>query len=211
MKYLVIPAFDEKKATHKDGNDKLFMIVETSDNTKIRGKSILVDNLDGYTEVQSYTAQQAAELEVFKKEAIRKLENQSSKDLSKGVAVGNMTLGAKAEDMNAFTQGLVLLAAAESVSGISAQADGGNQITDSTMISSVFGRGVVDTKGVLHDMTIQQYKQMALGYGLAIGTKEANVLAKVAAINAATSIKDVEAVLAPPVAPPTVPSPPTPA
>ena len=96
-----------------------------------------------------------------------------------------MTLGAKAEDMNAFTQGLVLLAAAESLSGISAQADGGNQVTGDTMISAVFGRGVLDTKGAIHDMTINEYKQMALGYGMAIGSKEAEVLSKIAAINAA--------------------------
>ena len=197
MKYLVMPAFEEKKATHKDANDKLFTIVEAPENTKIRGKAILVDSLDGYTELQAYVAKIASELEQFKKEVIRRVEGKNTQELNKGVSVGNMTLGAKAEDMNAFTQGLVLLAAAESLSGISAQADGGNQVTGDTMISAVFGRGVLDTKGAIHDMTINEYKQMALGYGMAIGSKEAEVLSKIAAINAASSKKEIEALVTP--------------
>ena len=138
-----------------------------------------------------------------------KLESKGKQELKKGVVVNNMTLGATKEDMDAFTQGLVLLAAAESLSGISAQADGGNQVTGSTMVSAVFGRGVLDTKGVVHDMTINEYKQMALSYGMQIGTKEAEVLAKVAAVNAAASKKEIEALIAPPTPP--VPEAPAPA
>ena len=99
MKYLVMPAFEEKKATHKDANDKLFTIVEAPENTKIRGKAILVDSLDGYTELQAYVAKKASELEQFKKEVIRRVEGKNTQELNKGVSVGNMTLGAKAEDM----------------------------------------------------------------------------------------------------------------
>jgi hypothetical protein len=197
MKYIVAPTLDAKKATHQDASNVLYVITEVEDDIVLRSKTAIVaTDISSYTELQTYVAKKASELEKAKKEAIATLNNRLRNKLNAGVTVGELDLAASESDIAAFAQGLVVLNTVESMGSVSAQDESApTPVTGDTMISAVFGRGVIDKKGDHHDMSVTDYKKLALSYGMAIGQNQGETLAKIAQINAATTKEAVDALV----------------
>jgi len=198
MKYVIIP--NEKKATHKDVNDALVIVKEVSDQAIVEGKAQVLKDISRLVPLQSYIAKQAVELEKTKKTAISKLEDQLKSELKKGIVisevktladdgeVAGLTLKAEESDVAAFSQGTILLGVAESLA------------TDKTsfgtaMISQVFGRGIIDIKNEQQDMTVDEYKQLMVNYGMAIGTLQGKTLEKATQVRGATTKEEIKAIV----------------
>lgn len=187
MSYIVIKT--EKNATHKDAEDNLVLIKEVVGKGKLESNNaILVEDISAYIPLQPFLAKQSSDLEKVKKDAIDYLERQLNKKLSVGVVVGDLTLLAGKEDIAAFANGTVLLGTAESLAT-------DKDAFGSSMISSVFGRGVVDSTGAIHDMTVNEYKQLMVDYGKAIGIAQAETLEKIAQVNGSDTKEAIDAIL----------------
>ena len=117
-------------------------------------------------------------------EARDRIANAYETDLADGVEVGGLTLGTTPEDQQQFGHGLTLVNTA-----LIAQ-----MATTQTMVSALFGRTVSAIDGTQHDMTVQQYIGLALGYAQAIGALQAKRNAKLAAIEATETNEAADAV-----------------
>jgi hypothetical protein len=204
MQYLILP--DKNHPTHTAPNAGLVRVQEFADNVRIApGPGTVRKDLTGYTALAAQTpAEKAAAdaLQVLDRAKARKLaalEAAYKADLAAGITLPlpdsspavNVTLAAGETDQVRFTQGCVVLSTAELGA---ADATAQNAFRASN-VSTIFGRKVADAAGNQLDMTATQYRQLAVAYAQAIGAKQDALITKTAAVNAATTIAAVNAVV----------------
>lgn len=188
MQYLIIP--DKYHPTHTAPGGATVRVKEYPATAKIQTGFPIRKDLTGYTALPAETpgqmaaADAARRLDQAKSKKLAAIQAAYDADLAAGVTVNELTLAAGESDRAAFTQGLVLVAAAESLGAVNGD----------TMVSAVFGRTVTDAAGAGHDMTVAQYRALILAYGAAIGAKQGALATKTADVNAATTIEQVNAV-----------------
>jgi hypothetical protein len=201
MQYLIIP--DKFYPTHTAPDGSPVRVEQYPDDRRISAPWPVHRDLTGYTVLPAPTpaekkaAVAAQQLDLAMQWKLAALEQAYEDDLARGVSVpfaagdppGNETLVLAAGDADQvrFTQGCVILNTAELVATDQAAFRAAN-------ISTVFGRKVADAAGNQFDMTVTQYRQLAVAYAQAIGTKQTVLMTKIAAVKSATSIDQVNAV-----------------
>lgn len=171
MKYLFIerPA-DHPATTHSRMSDgKTGHLVELPDSAVIHGPGQFVDPA-GFEIIQPQE-----NLESLKAAALEKQDSEFAAALAAGIEVGGISLGAEEHDRNAFVQMLVLLQEAERI----------NQRQEKVKIR--------DAKGTVRELTVAQARSILVGYGAAYQALWLNRAERHAAIVAAKTAGELEA------------------
>lgn len=109
-------------------------------------------------------------------------EAQYAKELADGITVNGITLAAQESDRNAFNQLITLLATAEGL--LPEEQREAFRATDQT---------IADKSGTTHTMTVTQVRQLVVAYGMAIQQGWVTFVARRAAVNAATTLSELDA------------------
>jgi hypothetical protein len=199
MQYLISP--DKYHPTHTAPDGSKVNVRQFADVARIHSPNPVRKDLTGYTALPAQTPAEKAAADVqqaldqAKQRKLTALDAAHEADLAAGVTLplpgsnpaANVTLAAGDTDQMRFTQGCVVLNTAEMGAADASAFRASN-------VSTVFGRKVTDAAGNQFDMTVTQYRQLAVAYAQAIGTKQAAMMTKKSVVSAATTIAAVNAV-----------------